>query len=75
MEFDAKRAQLAGKEVFKPFRPNDNGVPIEDTNLKPGTKLVVFERGAERRALLFKEMVYHHVAQGELDGEPYVVTF
>jgi hypothetical protein len=75
MEFDVDRAQLAGKAVFKPFRPDDRDIPVEDAKLKPGTKLLVFERGKERRALLFDEMVYHHVAQGTLDGEPYVVTF
>jgi hypothetical protein len=75
VEFDANRAQLAGRTVFKPFRPDDRGVPIEDARLKPHTPLIVFERGTKRRALLLKEMVYHHVAQGELDGEPYVITF
>ena len=75
MEFDAARAQLAGREVFKPFRADDQGLPLENARLKPGAKLIVFTRGTKRRALLLKEMVYHHVAQGELDGQPYVVTF
>jgi hypothetical protein len=75
MEFDVNRALLAGKAVFKPFLPDNRGVPIEEAGLKPDTKLLVFKRGKEHRALLFDEMVYHHVAQGELDGEPYVVTF
>lgn len=37
--------------------------------------VLVLERGGHRRGLLARQMGYHHVAQGELAGEPYLVTF
>jgi hypothetical protein len=60
---------------FKPFRPSDNGELLSTLDLKPDDELLVFERGGDRRGLLLPQMVYHHVAQGELAGEPYLVTF
>jgi len=38
-------------------------------------ELIAFERGGMHRAFLAREMAYHHVAQGELAGEPYLVSF
>jgi hypothetical protein len=35
----------------------------------------MFSRGGMMRALVAREMAYHHVAQGELDGRPYMVSF
>ena len=61
--------------LFNPFRPTDDGEPLRSLDLPPDDELVVFERGGERRGLLLPQMVYHHVAQGELAGEPYLVTF
>ena len=43
--------------------------------LRDDEELLLFERGGQTRALLLREMAYHHVAQGELAGEPYLVTF
>jgi hypothetical protein len=60
---------------FKPFRPTDSGSPLQSLDLAGDDELLVFERGGERRGLLLPQMVYHHVAQGELAGEPYLVTF
>ena len=60
---------------FKPFRPTGNGEPLRALDLAPDDELLVFERGGERRGLILPQMVYHHIAQGELAGEPYLVTF
>ena len=60
---------------FKPFRPTESGEPLRGLGLAPDDELLVFERGGEQRGLLLPQMVYHHVAQGELAGEPYLVTF
>ena len=75
MVFDSERAILKGPDQFKRFNVTGNGVPLNETNLKPKDVLLIFERAGERRALLQKQMVYHHVAQGELAGEPYIVSF
>lgn len=73
--FDANRALLKRPDMFQRFRVTAEGVPLKDTDLSSSTELLVFERHGERRALLVQEMAYHHVAQGELAGEPYIVSF
>ncbi len=75
MTFDASRASLKSPDFFRRFRVSGNGKPLGNAGLKPQTQLLVFERGGKRRALLRHQMIYHHVAQGELAGEPYLITF
>lgn len=61
---------------FEPFRPkSSHEIPLAQAKLKPNTELLAFERGGERRAVLLNEALYHHIIQGELAGEPYLVTF
>lgn len=61
---------------FEPFRPQEkNEQLLAAAHLKSDTELLVFERGGQRRAVILTEAMYHHVVQGELGGEPYLVTF
>lgn len=61
---------------FRPFRPQaKHEKPLATANLADNVELLVFERKGLRRALIVKEIAYHHVCQGELAGEPYLVTF
>lgn len=60
---------------FKPFTVQSSGLPLERADLDPDEELIVFDHGGESRALLAREMAYHHVAQGELTGRPYLVAF
>lgn len=73
--FNPRRAQLVGPDQFERFRVSGAGEPLAGLGLDPDEELLVFERGGERRALRAKQMIYHHVAQGELAGLPYLVTF
>ncbi len=61
--------------AFTPFEVHDEGTPIASSQLQPDTELIVFSRGGLRRALVAQEMAYHHVAQGELAGQPYLISF
>ena len=62
--------------AFEPFLVHaDAGVPLASLGEVPDMELIVFSRGGEYRALIAREMAYHHVAQGELAGEPYLVSF
>jgi hypothetical protein len=62
--------------AFEPFVvPSGAGVPLASLGLAADTELLVFSRGGQSRALLAREMAYHHVAQGELAGQPYLVSF
>ncbi len=73
--FDAGRAKLRNPDMFRRFRVPDKGKPLADAGLDPGEMLLVVERGKARRAFLVSQISYHHLAQGELDGEPYLVSF
>jgi hypothetical protein len=75
MDFDAKRARLRKPDMFKRFKVPDKGQLLTEVNLNPEVMLLIVERNNTHRALLVRQMAYHHVAQGVLEGEPYVVTF
>ena len=74
---DRSKVNVAEKGFrFEPFRPtSQNESPLAEANLKGETQLLAFERGGRRRAVLISEMAYHHVVQGELAGEPYLVSY
>lgn len=73
---DRSRSLLVRKGfLFEPFSVAEHGLPMAAFKFPPDTELIVFSRGNETRALLAREMAYHHVAQGELAGEPFLVSF
>lgn len=73
--FDQSRALLRKPDMFARFRVPERSEPLAAAGLDPAASLLRFERGGEARVLLVTQMAYHHVAQGYLAGEPYVVTF
>ena len=60
---------------FKPFDVPPRGFSLAQTNLHPDEELIIFERCGFQRALLARELAYHHIAQGELAGQPYLISF
>ena len=73
--FDASRAWLKQPDMFVRLRASQDGEPLSSVRLPADAELLVVERGGERRALGAREMAYHHLAQGELAGEPYLVSY
>ena len=67
---DLSKAVLRKPDMFKRFRVPNKGFPLLDMKLPAQTDLIVIERGSKRRALVTHQMAYHHLAQGELAGEP-----
>lgn len=61
--------------LFAPFKVSDDGISLKAAGLPDSAELIVFKRQAEQRALMVQEMAYHHLAQGELAGNPYLVSF
>ena len=66
---------LKNRFLFKPFLVAGQALPLAGAGLPAETELLLFERNGESRTLLAREMTYHHVAQGELAGQPYLVSF
>ena len=61
--------------AFEPFHVPAQGTPLASLNLPLDLELLVLRRDGVTRALVAREMAYHHVAQGELGGQPYMVSF
>lgn len=78
-EFDASRAMLFDSTIYAPFRVTDQSRPLRDAladgTLQDQTLLLVIEHAKGRLALVRDQMSYHHVAQGDFMGEPWMVSF
>ncbi len=76
--FEPGRAILGDSWGFDPFRVTDVeslADALDDGRVDEATPLLVLARGDARLALLTSQMSYHHIAQGELEGEPWMVAF
>ncbi len=64
--------------VFPPFNVaayDDLKTALAHGSVDPDTKLMVFEVGQQTLALVLKQMTYHHVAQGQLNGHAWAAFF
>lgn len=61
--------------AFPPFQVPAKDNPLSSLNLPLDLELILFTRGGSTRALVAREMAFHHVAQGKLGGQPYLVSF
>lgn len=73
-QIDRSKARVKNNFQFSPFNPS-NAVPLASAGLRPNEDLLVMERSGKRHAFILRQMTYHHVAQGSIAGEPYMVTF
>ncbi|MCB9749643.1 MAG: DUF3179 domain-containing protein [Myxococcales bacterium] len=73
--FDVGRALLERPDWFPRFAFTDEREPLSAARLLAQTLVVVAARGGEQRAFVVKQLVYHHVAEGELGGEPVALAF
>ncbi len=76
--FDPARALLNDAPMFTPFRPTGTtrlADALRDGDVLDDTGVLVTEVGGQLLALVTQQMSYHHVAQGEMAGEPWMVTF
>ncbi len=76
--FDSSVARLSDRTRFVPLQVTETRSlheALDDGLLSKDTPLLVIERGSLHLALLTRQMTYHHIAQGELAGEPWMVSF
>jgi hypothetical protein len=76
--YDPARAWIVDSTIFVPFRVTST-MPLRDARarglLEDATTLLVLEERGVRLALVTTQMAYHHVAQGDIAGEPWMVSF
>jgi len=77
-DFDIDVARLGVGSRFEPFRVSETE-PLQGAmsagKLRGDTRVLVMDHPAGRLAFLTDQMVYHHVAQGEINGEAWMVSF
>ena len=77
-DFDIDIARIADGSLFEPFRVSETE-PLRDAmsagKLQGDTRVLVLHHPAGTLAFVTDQMAYHHVAQGEIDGEPWMVSF
>lgn len=64
--------------IFKPFDVSvyqDLRTVLSNGLIDADTKLMVFDVGGQTLALVLKQMAYHHVAQGQLNGQAWAAFF
>ena len=77
-DFDADRALLSDAPMFDAFYPTEYESLADarsSRRVNDDTALLVLEQNGITLALLTMQMSYHHIAQGELEGEPWMVSF
>ena len=76
--FDTDRAIFWGAPNFVPLR-NPEWRPLRAAlragDVSDDTPVLMFEVGGSTLVLVSSQMSYHHVAQGDMNGEPWMVTF
>ena len=74
-EIDLSKAILRDKPAFEPFAVPARGTPLSSAGLPADESLLLMQRNGAVKTFLLKQMAYHHVAQGEANGEPYLISF
>lgn len=77
-DLDTTRLWFSDSTMFVPFHVTET-IPLrqayDDGTLQDGDYVVILERNGGRLALSMAQTAYHHVVQGEMNGEPWMVSF
>jgi hypothetical protein len=77
-QFDETRAQLSKKDKFQRFNVKKGEslkTAVREKKISEEAQILIVEWNNERLAFAIHQIAYHHVAQGELKGQPYLVNF
>ena len=76
--FDTNRLYEIGRDRYVPFDVTGTQ-PLRDlleaNAVRADTRILVTQTAAGSLALLTDEMSYHHIAQGNANGQDWMVTF
>ncbi len=76
--FDSSRVMIRDTTFWIPFHVTETTPlrqAIDDGTIGNDTRILIVERGGNRVALVMDQAAYHHVIQGEMNGEPWMVSF
>jgi hypothetical protein len=76
--FNISKARLNKHDTFQRFRVKDSfqiSELLEHNKIQQDDEILILERNGRKLAFSVNQMAYHHVAQGELAGQPYLVNF
>lgn len=77
-DFDISRAMLRDKDMFSPFHVKATH-PLREAlargDVREKTLVLLMEHKAGTLAFLTQQMVYHHLADGEIAGKPWTIIF
>jgi hypothetical protein len=76
--FDITRARLVEGSQFETFHVRETQLlrdALRANRLQPTTSLLVPDRTGGLVAVITDQMASHHIAQGELAGEPWLIAF
>ena len=77
-DFDESRAYIGESPMFDAFYP-EQYESLADARrsgrVNDDTAVLVLRRGDATLTLLTMQMSYHHIAQGDVAGEPWMVSF
>lgn len=78
MNFDESKAVLKEKSFFKPFSVKkfvDAKELIEGNKINLDEGILIFKTNDKYYGFKTIQMYYHHIAQGEIENEPFMVSF
>jgi len=76
--FDLDRAWISEVGMVEPFvvdQVKPLGAALDADEIEKSTWVLVVDHPAGRLALVTDQLAYHHVAQGSIRGEPWMVSF
>ena len=77
-EFDMSRWRDLGVDLFETNRVTETQRlrdVLDAGTVQPDTPVLLTETAAGPLAFVTDQMSFHHLAQGEADGEPWLVSF
>ncbi len=77
-DFDIERAMVIEETMFEPFRAEETRSlreALREGLVQDASRLIVLDHRRGAVALVVDQMAYHHAAQGEIMGEPWMVSF
>jgi len=77
-QFDIERAFVSDEQIFVPHRVTDVqrlSDALANGKVQNDMRLVILERDEGELAFLVQQIAYHHIAQGDMEGKPYMVSF